>query len=106
MDPRAVRQRCCEKGVLPVDALMADPCHLLGEALQQLIIDFGHFDALHPGARCILNPKLAWSVNQKLCHRLTVQPFSEGLEISIQIHAALRRWLWCKDVWQVCAHPA
>ena len=50
LDARAVGQGRAEQRVLAVDALVADARDLLGEPLDQLVVDLGRLDPLHAGA--------------------------------------------------------
>ena len=69
--------------MLAVDALVADPRNLFGQALDQPVIDMRRLDALHARRGSILDPDFAGTVDEDFRHRVAVEPFTERLEIGL-----------------------
>src|SRR5690606_26329054 len=71
------------------DALVADARDLLGEALEQPVVDGGQGDALHAGFFGVLDPQLAGAVDQDLGDAFAFEPGLERGEIGVEIDAAV-----------------
>ncbi len=64
LDTRPIWQRCAQQWVFAIDPLMAHAGNLLGQPLDETIIDVGPSDFLHAPRRCIFDPDLARSIHQ------------------------------------------
>jgi len=91
LDARAVGQRRAEQRVLAVDALVADAGDLLGEALDQLVVDLRRGDPPHSRLLGVLDPDLARAVDDDLGHRVAVEPLAERREVGVEVDAPARR---------------
>ena len=79
--------------MLAVNTLMADPRDLLGQPLEQLVVQSIEPDSLHARLAGILDPKLTRPVDDDLCYRLTLKPWSQRRKVGIEVNAA---WHDCR----------
>ena len=73
--------------MLAIDALVADARDLLGQALDQRIIDLGRLDLLHARRRAVLDPYFAGAVYENLGDTVARQPAPERGQVGVEIGA-------------------
>src|SRR5258708_16402505 len=78
----ATGQHRCKQRTVAADALIADPGHLLGEALKQRIVDFRCNVTSHPST--LLDPYFAWSIDQDFGHVRLGKPAAKWLDIGLK----------------------
>ena len=74
--------------MVAMDALVADPRDLFGQALEQLVVHRRHRHALHAAAFRVLDPHFAGSVDQDLGHRLALQSRAKRRKVGVEVDAA------------------
>ena len=89
--PRAAGQGCRQHRALAVDPLMGLAGNLLGQPLDQPVVDLRCFMADHAANARRFQPDLAGAVDQNFGDRVVIQPGGEWFEMRGEIDAAASR---------------